>query len=170
MRFPASAATRIRMCFPTACCVRAIPCTTTSCIPTWDTAPAITGFDIDSGKVNTLNRGDSYIVRITGSEIQSAQKNGFSATGDYSRIAQMDVVIICVPTPLNNHHEPDLSYITGTVKSLAPYVHEGQLIILESTTYPGTTEEVMVPLLEKGNPAGLKVARDASNGGFYVAF
>ena len=82
----------------------------------------------------------------------------------------MDVVIICVPTPLNEYHEPDLSYVTGTVRSLAPYVHEGQLIILESTTYPGTTEEVMVPLLEQGNPSGLKVARDASSSGFYVAF
>ena len=131
---------------------------------------SITGFDIDSGKVNTLNRGDSYIVRITGSEIQSAQKNGFSATGDYSRIAQMDVVIICVPTPLNNHHEPDLSYITGTVKSIAPFLKDGQLVILESTTYPGTTEEVVVPMLEQGNPSGLRVARDDFSPGFYVAF
>jgi UDP-N-acetyl-D-glucosamine dehydrogenase len=131
---------------------------------------SITGFDIDSSKVDTLNRGGSYIVRITGAEIQSAQKNGFIVTTDYSRIAQMDVVIICVPTPLNEHHEPDLSYVTGTVNSIAPHLKDGQLIILESTTYPGTTEEVVVPLLEQGNPSGLRVARDNFSPGFYVAF
>jgi UDP-N-acetyl-D-glucosamine dehydrogenase len=131
---------------------------------------AITGFDIDSRKVDTLNQGGSYIVRIPGAEIQSAQKNGFTATADYSQIAQMDVVIICVPTPLSEYHEPDLSYVTGTVNSVAPYLREGQLIILESTTYPGTTEEVVVPLLERGNPHSLCVARDAVSSGFYVAF
>ena len=131
---------------------------------------SITGFDIDSSKVDTLNRGGSYIVRITGAEIQSAQKNGFIVTTDYSRIAQMDVVIICVPTPLNAHHEPDLSYVTGTVNSIAPHLKDGQLVILESTTYPGTTEEVVVPLLEQGNPSGLRVARDNFSPGFYVAF
>src|ERR1035441_7785938 len=82
----------------------------------------------------------------------------------------MDVVIICVPTPLNEHHEPDLSYVTGTVNSIAPHLKDGQLIILESTTYPGTTEEVVVPLLEQGNPSGLQVARDDFSTGFYVAF
>lgn len=131
---------------------------------------SVTGFDIDSSKVDTLNRGGSYIVRITGAEIQSAQENGFRATADYSQIAQMDVVIICVPTPLNKYHEPDLSYVTDTVKSIAPYLKDGQLVILESTTYPGTTEEVVVPLLEQGNPSGLQVARDAFSPGFYVAF
>jgi UDP-N-acetyl-D-glucosamine dehydrogenase len=131
---------------------------------------AITGFDVDIRKVETLNQGGSYIVRILPAEIQSARKHGFQATSDYSRIQQMDVVIICVPTPLDEHHEPDLSFITGTVKALAPYLRQGQLIILESTTYPGTTEEVVVPLLEQGNPVGLKVARDAESAGFYVAF
>lgn len=130
----------------------------------------VTGFDIDSSKVDTLNRGGSYIVRISGAEIQSARKNGFSATPDYSRIAQMDVVIICVPTPLDEYHEPDLSFVTGTVSAIAPHLREGQLVILESTTYPGTTEEVVVPLLEKGNLAGLRVVRDASSPGIYVAF
>ena len=113
----------------------------------------VTGFDIAPDKVKTLNAGGSYIVRIPPAAIQEAQKAGFRATADYSEIAQMDAVIICVPTPLNEHHEPDLSYVTGTVKSIAPYIHEGQLIVLESTTYPGTTEEVVVPLLEAGNPA-----------------
>jgi UDP-N-acetyl-D-glucosamine dehydrogenase len=131
---------------------------------------SITGFDIDASKVATLNQGGSYIVRITGSEIQSAQKNGFAATADYGLIAQMDVIIICVPTPLDEYHEPDLSYVTGTVKAIAPHLKEGQLVILESTTYPGTTEEIVVPLLEQGNPSGLRVARDASTSGFYVAF
>jgi UDP-N-acetyl-D-glucosamine dehydrogenase len=130
----------------------------------------VTGFDIDAHKVTTLNQGGSYIVRILSSEIKSAQQNGFSATADYSQIAQMDVVIICVPTPLNEYHEPDLSYVTSTVKSIAPHVHEGQLIILESTTYPGTTEEIVVPLLEQGNSGGLRVKRDAASSGFYVAF
>ncbi len=130
----------------------------------------ITGFDVDSRKVETLNQGGSYIVRIPGTEIESARKHGFSATADYGRISQMDVVIICVPTPLNEYHEPDLSYVTGTVSSIAPHLQEGQLIILESTTYPGTTEEVVVPLLEQGNPAGLRVARDEESQGFYVAF
>ena len=130
----------------------------------------VTGFDIDQRKVDTLNQGGSYIVRILGTEIRLARQSGFAATADYSQVGAMDVVIICVPTPLNEYHEPDLSFVTGTVNSLAPHVHEGQLIILESTTYPGTTEEVVVPLLEKGNPGGLRVARDASSPGFYVAF
>jgi UDP-N-acetyl-D-glucosamine dehydrogenase len=104
-------------------------------------------------KVKTLNAGGSYIVRILPSEIQQAQKAGFRATADYSQIARMDAVIICVPTPLNEHHEPDLSYVTGTVESIAPtFIREGQLIVLESTTYPGTTEEIVAPLLEAGNP------------------
>ena len=130
----------------------------------------VTGFDIDAYKVDTLNQGGSYIVRIPASEIKSALQGGFRATDDYSQIAQMDVVIICVPTPLNEHHEPDLTYVTDTVSSIAPHVHNGQLIILESTTYPGTTEEIVVPLLEQRNPSGLLVARDASSEGFYVAF
>src|ERR1035438_3199188 len=82
----------------------------------------------------------------------------------------MDAVVICVPTPLNEHHEPDLSYVTGTVKSIAPYIHEGQLIVLESTTYPGTTEEIVAPLLEAGNPHGLKVARAMEQDGVHVVF
>jgi len=131
---------------------------------------SVTGFDIDTRKVEALNGGGSYIVRIPATEIQLARQNGFSATADYADIANMDVVIICVPTPLNEYHEPDLSYVTGTVRSIAPHIHEGQLIILESTTYPGTTEEVVVPLLEAGNPLNLRVAREAETRGFYVAF
>ncbi|MGA2652103.1 MAG: nucleotide sugar dehydrogenase [Terracidiphilus sp.] len=132
----------------------------------------VTGFDIAQDKVNILNAGGSYIVRILPDAIQAAQQAGFRATSDYSRIAEMDAVIICVPTPLNDHHEPDLSYVIGTVKSIAPYIHDGQLIVLESTTYPGTTQEIVSPLLEAGNLNGLKVAC-GSNGAHpsvHVAF
>jgi len=130
----------------------------------------VTGFDIEPEKVATLNAGGSYIVRILPSAIQEAKKAGFKATADYSEIAQMDAVIICVPTPLNEHHEPDLSYVTGTVEAIAPHIHEGQLIVLESTTYPGTTEEVVAPLLEAGNPKGLKIARALDEPGAHLAF
>ncbi|HEY3928654.1 MAG TPA: nucleotide sugar dehydrogenase [Candidatus Koribacter sp.] len=130
----------------------------------------VTGFDIDDRKVKALNGGGSYIVRIPGTEIQAAQKHGFAATSNYDQIRDMDAIIICVPTPLNEFHEPDLSYITQTVEAIAPRLREGHIVILESTTYPGTTEEVVVPLLEKGNPGGLKVARDSEHTGFLVAF
>jgi UDP-N-acetyl-D-glucosamine dehydrogenase len=130
----------------------------------------VTGFDIEQAKVSTLNAGGSYIVRILPGAIQEMLNSGFKATADYSRIAEMDAVIICVPTPLNEHHEPDLSYVTGTVESIAPYTHEGQLIVLESTTYPGTTEEIVLPLLEAGNPNGLKVARTLDEDGLLLAF
>jgi len=123
---------------------------------------AVTGFDIDQRKVDTLARGESYIYRIAAEEIRSAQAQGFSATSDYSRLDAMDAIIICVPTPLNQYHEPDLSYITDTTHALAPHLQPGQLVILESTTYPGTTEEVMLPILEKENKQGLKAARTAS--------
>jgi UDP-N-acetyl-D-glucosamine dehydrogenase len=130
----------------------------------------VTGFDIAADKVSKLNAGGSYIVRILPTAIQEAQKAGFRATSDYSEIDNMDAVIICVPTPLDEHHEPDLSYVTGTVASIAPHIHQDQLIILESTTYPGTTDEVVVPMLESGNPSGLKVARAAGQPGVHVAF
>ena len=132
----------------------------------------VTGFDIDAGKVSTLAAGGSYIYRICPREIQAAQEQGFSVTNDYSQVAEMDAVIICVPTPLNECREPDLRYITGSAEAIAPFVREGQLIVLESTTYPGTTEEVFVPLLEKGNRRGLKAARNQNGSGrhFYVAF
>ena len=129
----------------------------------------VTGFDIDAKKVDTLTGGGSYIFRIPGSEIQQARSKGFAATAEYSRISEMDAVIICVPTPLNEHHEPDLSFITSTAEAIAPNLREGQLIVLESTTYPGTTQEILVPILEK---SGLKAATHGSTGGreFLVAF
>jgi UDP-N-acetyl-D-glucosamine dehydrogenase len=132
----------------------------------------VTGFDIDQRKVSTLAQGGSYIYRIPATEIQEARTRGFEATADYSRVSQMDAIIICVPTPLNEYHEPDLSYITNTAQAFAPYLRAGQLVILESTTYPGTTEEVLIPILEKGNKTGLKAARSGTSNGqeFYVAF
>jgi UDP-N-acetyl-D-glucosamine dehydrogenase len=132
----------------------------------------VTGFDIDQRKVSTLNAGGSYIFRITAPEIQRARSQGLSATSDYSKLDQMDAIIICVPTPLDEYHEPDLSYITGTAQSIAPHLRAGQLVVLESTTYPGTTEEVLVPMLEKGNRSGLSAARAKESDGksFFVAF
>jgi UDP-N-acetyl-D-glucosamine dehydrogenase len=132
----------------------------------------VTGFDIDQRKVSTLAEGGSYIYRIPATEIQEARTRGFEATADYSRVSQMDAIIICVPTPLNEYHEPDLSYITNTAQAFAPYLRAGQLVILESTTYPGTTEEVLIPILEKGNKTGIKAARSGTSNGqeFYVAF
>jgi UDP-N-acetyl-D-glucosamine dehydrogenase len=130
----------------------------------------VTGFDIDRIKVETLNAGGSYIVRIPDTEIQAAQQSGFCATDDYSLIAHMDAVLICVPTPLNAHREPDLSYIRLTAEAIAPHLHAGQLILLESTTYPGTTEEVLIPLLEAGAQNGLPAVLSAEENGFYVAF
>ncbi|HVO81876.1 MAG TPA: nucleotide sugar dehydrogenase [Terriglobales bacterium] len=132
----------------------------------------VTGFDIDQRKVATLTEGGSYIYRIPASEIQQARARGFAATADYSRLVQMDAIIICVPTPLNEYHEPDLSFITDTATAIAPHLRPGQLVVLESTTYPGTTEEVLIPILEKGNRHGLKAARGGTPNGkeFYVAF
>jgi UDP-N-acetyl-D-glucosamine dehydrogenase len=133
---------------------------------------AVTGFDIDRRKVETLTNGGSYIYRIAAEEIQRARTQSFSATSDYSGLVAMDAVIICVPTPLNQYHEPDLSFITDTAHAIAPHLQAGQLIVLESTTYPGTTEEVMVPILEKENRNNLKVARGSASTAneFYVAF
>ncbi len=132
----------------------------------------VTGFDIDQRKVDTLNSGGSYIFRITPEEIQTARAGGMTATSDYAKLVDMDAIIICVPTPLNEYHEPDLSYITNTGHAIAPHLRAGQLVILESTTYPGTTEEVLVPILENENKSGLKAARDGqtSDKEFYIAF
>jgi len=137
---------------------------------------SVTGFDVDRSKVDKLRAGESYIARIASVEIAEARARGFAATEDYGIIKEMDVVIICVPTPLDESRGPDLRYITGTAECIAPHLHAGQLIVLESTTYPGTTEEVLLPILEK-NPWGLKAARmgtpsdeTTSDNLFYVAY
>lgn len=109
----------------------------------------VVGFDIDINKVETLNNGGSYIERITSSEIDSARRAGFEATSDFNRTIEIDAQIICVPTPLDGHHQPDLSYVTNTVDSIIPYFRAGQLMSLESTTWPGTTEELLAPRLQK---------------------
>jgi UDP-N-acetyl-D-glucosamine dehydrogenase len=132
----------------------------------------VTGFDIDQRKIDTLAQGGSYIFRITPEEIAAAKTNGFKATATYSHITEMDAIIICVPTPLNEYHEPDLSYITNTAHAVAPHLRAGQIVVLESTTYPGTTEEVLIPILEKENKQGLKVSRSGNAGEneIWVAF
>ncbi|WP_341707781.1 nucleotide sugar dehydrogenase [Halopseudomonas sp.] len=109
----------------------------------------VLGFDIDPLKVETLNRGGSYIERITSSDIERARAAGFSATTDFSRTTEVDAQIICVPTPLDEHHQPDLSYVTDTVDSILPHFRAGQLMSLESTTWPGTTDELLAPRLKQ---------------------
>ena len=121
----------------------------------------VTGFDIDQCKVATLNSSGSYIYRIPPTQVSDARSRGFCASADFSTLTDMDAIIICVPTPLDEYREPDLSFITNTARAIAPHLRAGQLVVLESTTYPGTTEEVLVPILEGGNRCGLKAARDA---------
>ncbi|MDP9049876.1 MAG: NAD(P)-binding domain-containing protein, partial [Acidobacteriota bacterium] len=133
----------------------------------------VTGFDIDAKKVTDLEAGRSYIFRIAAEEIQSARKQGLTATTDFAHLSDQDAIIMCVPTPLTEHREPDLSYVENTAKAAAPWIREGQLVVLESTTYPGTTEELMIPVLEAGNTQGLKVqgpGEPSEHGVFYVAF
>ncbi|MFY9179165.1 MAG: nucleotide sugar dehydrogenase, partial [Venatoribacter sp.] len=109
----------------------------------------VIGFDIDPNKVTKLNQGQSYIERITPAQIQTAQQQGFIATTDFAQTTQVDALIICVPTPLNKQREPDLSFILNTVNAILPHFKEGQLLSLESTTWPGTTEEVLAPMLQQ---------------------
>jgi UDP-N-acetyl-D-glucosamine dehydrogenase len=132
----------------------------------------VTGFDIDDRKVSLLGQGGSYIERIPPTEIQAAKQHGFAATSDYSRLRDMDTIIVCVPTPLDDFHQPDLSYIRATAEAIAPHLLAGRLVVLESTTYPGTTEEILAPILEKGNALGLKAARgeEVASGEFCIAF
>jgi len=114
----------------------------------------VTGFDTDPAKIEKLNRGQTYIQHIPQNKIQQfVQSKHFGATGDFARIADLDAVIICVPTPLDQRREPDLSYVEQTARSILPHLQRGQLVVLESTTYPGTTEELVLPVLEE---TGLK--------------
>ncbi len=132
----------------------------------------VTGFDIDNTKIDMLASSRSYICRIPETEIALARDRGFRATTDFACISEMDAVVICVPTPLTEYHEPDLSFVTETVKAIAPHLKAGQLVVLESTTYPGTTNQVVLPLLESGNPLKLSVSRDDSQADdvFFLAF
>jgi UDP-N-acetyl-D-glucosamine dehydrogenase len=107
------------------------------------------GFDVDSAKVEMLNRGESYIKHIGSERITAAVSRGrFTATSDFDRLRDCDVILICVPTPLGRHREPDLSFIHKTAREIARRLRPGQLVVLESTTYPGTTEEEVQPILE----------------------
>ncbi|THU03715.1 nucleotide sugar dehydrogenase [Lampropedia puyangensis] len=108
----------------------------------------VIGFDIDTNKVERLNSGQSYIERITPHQIQQAQQQGLEATTDFSRTQAVDAIIICVPTPLDAHRQPDLSFITNTVDAMLPYIRAGQIMSLESTTWPGTTDEVLLPRVQ----------------------
>lgn len=138
-----------------------------------DAGFGVTGFDIDERKVSELEAGRSYIHRIPLTEIRRAAEKGFRATSDFSRLSEMDAIIICVPTPLTDHRDPDLSFIQNTARAIAPWIVEGQVVILESTTYPGTTEEVLIPILEQGNRHGLIARRSDtpdSVATFQVAF
>ena len=117
----------------------------------------VLGFDIDTFKTGRLNTGESYIEHIPSEKIAAARQKGFEATDDFSRIAEADAVILCVPTPLNKYREPDISFVTGTTDAVKPYLRAGQVLSLESTTYPGTTEEELLPRVEA---SGLKAGRD----------
>jgi UDP-N-acetyl-D-glucosamine dehydrogenase len=121
------------------------------------------GLDIDGRKIDALNKGESYIQHIEAAGIKALRDSGhLEPSSDMSRVAEADAIIICVPTPLDHHHEPDLSYVVSTVDSIVPHLRKGQVVSLESTTYPGTTEEELRPRIEK---SGFKVGED-----FFLCF
>lgn len=125
---------------------------------------SVLGLDIDTTKVDALNQGRSYIKHISAESVAEMVTSGkFSASSDFSRIKEVEAAIICVPTPLNKNREPDISYILDTGKSIARHMHKGMLVVLESTTYPGTTDEDLREVLEVGS--GLEAGRD-----FHLAF
>ncbi len=121
------------------------------------------GFDIQEAKVNMVNAGENYIGDVVNEDLEAIVSSGFlSATTDFGQVAKTDCVCICVPTPLDKHQQPDISYVKASTESIVPYMHKDMLIVLESTTYPGTTEELLKPILET---SGLKCGED-----FYLAF
>jgi len=117
----------------------------------------VLGFDIDQNKISKLKDGQSYIEHISNSSVSSAVKAGLSATSDFSQISKVDAIILCVPTPLNKYREPDLSFVLDTMDSCVPYLRKDQVVSLESTTYPGTTDEELKPRIES---RGFKVGED----------
>ncbi|MEE2987412.1 MAG: nucleotide sugar dehydrogenase [Nitrospinota bacterium] len=124
----------------------------------------VTGLDIDANKVEKIKKGESYIRHISTEKIGALAKNSdFEVTTDFSTVSDLDVILICVPTPLGQNREPDMSYIISTARQIAPHIKKDQLIVLESTTYPGTTQEVLIPELESGS--GLN-----ANSDFFVAY
>ena len=121
------------------------------------------GFDLQESKVNRINRGENYIGDVTDEELRRVVTDGvFQATTDFSLLRQVDFVAICVPTPLDTHQQPDISYVCSAAQTIARYLHPGMVVVLESTTYPGTTEEQLKPILEK---SGLHEGTD-----FYLGF
>ena len=137
----------------------------------------VIGFDIDKEKVDLLNSGKSYIKHIKEGAISAMSNNGFVATVDFAKITDVDAIIICVPTPLGVHNEPDLSYIHGTLENIKPHLKEDQLLILESTTYPGTTEEILVPFINSIKNPQLARRNDYADGSkfsigenFYIGY
>lgn len=121
------------------------------------------GFDVQESKVQMVNSGQNYIGDVVNEDLEEIVKSGLlTATTDFAQVAQADCVCICVPTPLDKHQQPDISYVKASAESIVPYMHEDMLIVLESTTYPGTTEELLKPILET---SGLKCGED-----FYLAF
>ncbi|WP_323720629.1 nucleotide sugar dehydrogenase [Acetomicrobium sp.] len=123
----------------------------------------VLGFDVQREKVDKINSGENYIGDVVPEDLATLTNNGhLSATDDFSRISECDVLAICVPTPLDKFKQPDLSYVVNTANTIEPFMHKDMLVVLESTTYPGTTEEVLLPIL---SASGLKVGRD-----FYLAY
>jgi UDP-N-acetyl-D-glucosamine dehydrogenase len=123
----------------------------------------VIGFDVDEARVKTLNEGNSYIKSFPQSDLQHLLKESrFEATNNTADLARMDAILICVPTPLTRHREPDMSYVVATAEMILPTLRKNQLIVLESTTYPGTTKELIIPILER---SGLKAGKD-----FFVAY
>ena len=121
------------------------------------------GFDVQASKVELVNAGKNYIGDVVNEDLEAIVKSGMlTATSDFGRVAQADCICICVPTPLDEHQQPDISYVKSSAESIVPYMHRDMLIVLESTTYPGTTEELLKPILES---SGLKCGED-----FYLAF
>jgi UDP-N-acetyl-D-glucosamine dehydrogenase len=117
----------------------------------------VLGIDIDEGKVSKLNAGQSYIEHIPSDKIAAARHGGFEATTDFQRVSECDALILCVPTPLNKYREPDMSFVINTTDAIKSYLREGQVVSLESTTYPGTTEEELLPRVQEG---GLRVGEN----------
>lgn len=117
----------------------------------------VLGIDIDVEKVNQLNSGKSYIEHIASEHVAKARSSGFEATSEFKRASECDALILCVPTPLNKYREPDMSFVINTTEAIKPFLRAGQVVSLESTTYPGTTEEELLPRVESG---GLSVGKD----------
>jgi len=124
----------------------------------WQAGLCAIGFDVDPGKIEKLARGETYIKHFAAENVRAMNASGrFAATTDFARLSEVDAVLICVPTPLNAQREPDLSYVVTTTEMIARHLHKDMLVVLESTTYPGTTTEIVQPILES---SGLKIGSD----------